>query len=52
MHSNSEGFRLSKTKIIINEQIRLLLWSLNNLNPLKEKILLIYKYFSLNLKSF
>ena len=38
MHSNSEGFRLSKTKIIINEQIRLLLWSLNNLNPsMKEK---------------
>ena len=53
MHSNSESFRLSKTKIIINEQIRLLFWSLNNLNPsMKEKILLIYKYFFFEIKKF
>ena len=53
IHSNSEGFRLSKTKTIVNEQIRLLIWSLKNLDPsTKEKIILISKYFFLKLKKF
>lgn len=50
-HINSETFRVSKTTLIINEQLKLLLWSLNNLNPtIKEKMIIFSKYLKLKLK--
>ncbi len=45
-HENSETFRVSKTKIMINEKLQLIKWSSNYLRPTTiEKLRLLIEYY-------
>ena len=45
-HENSETFRVSKTKIMINEKLQLIKWSSNYLRPTTiEKLRLFIEYY-------
>ena len=50
-HSDSETFRLNKSKLIQIEELKLIFWILKNIETnFYEKIKLFYKFLKINLK--